>query len=204
MNAFMALQCECVPETLPTLCAFVRLFNTVYYLMSLQVVFSFESLPTGGADERPRVCVYKLMSLKVHFGFESLLTERALESCIFPFLMAQQVVLKCFCIPKFSLALVAGKRSLFFMSVHVLHQMKLPVKDLVTDVTYKDLSFLLDFSFLCVLAVSVFGLCVVSRGTILCSVQINREKVTTHVQSNRTTKANTGGVKCNRRKYFDT
>lgn len=134
-------------------------------------MFSFESFPAGGADERPRVCVYELMSLEVHFCFECLLTERALEGRVFPLLVAQQVVLKSFRIPEFSRALVAGERPLFFVSVHVLYQVKLTVKALVTDVACKDLPFLLDFSFLFVLAVSVFGLfCGVSRRTILCSV----------------------------------
>lgn len=63
MNTSVALQRERVPEALPALRALVRLFNSVYNLMSLQVALSFEGLPTGGAGEGPRVCVNNLMSL---------------------------------------------------------------------------------------------------------------------------------------------
>lgn len=88
MDAFMALQGEGIPETLPALQAFVRLFNAVDELMGLQVMFSFKALSACGADERPNVCVYKLMSLQAHFCFERLLTELALEGRVPNFLMS--------------------------------------------------------------------------------------------------------------------
>lgn len=154
VNAFVTQQRERVPETLPALGALVRPFHGVHDLVCLQVAFSFEALPAGGAHERPRVRVHELMSLQVHVCFERLLAELAGEGGELPLLVPQQVVLKARCVPEFSWALVTGETRLFFVSVHVLHQMKLPVEALVTDVTHKDVSFLRDFCFLCV---RVFG-----------------------------------------------
>ena len=155
----------------------MRLFNRVYDLVSLQVVFRFEGLPTGGADERPCFCVHELVSLQVHLCFERLLTQLALERSVLPLLVPQQVVLKRGRVSEFSRALVAGERPLFFVSVHVFHQMKLPVEALVTDITYKELPFLPHFCFLCALAFSVFGFCRICCGTILCSNQTGEIKV---------------------------
>lgn len=135
--------------------------------MSLEVALSFEALPTGGADERPRVCVYKLVSLQAHFCFKRLLAELAREGSKLSLLVPQQVELKSRRIPEFSRALVAGERPLFFVSVHVLHQMKLPVEALVADVAHKNLPFPPDSCFLRALAASVFGFCRVCCCTIV-------------------------------------
>ena len=157
----------------------MRLLRGVNQQMSLQVVFGFEALPTGGAEERPLVCVHKLVCLQVHFGFERPLTDVAPEGSVLLLLMAQQVELERCRVPELSGTLAAGERPLFFVSVHVLHQMKLPAEALVTDVAYKHPPFLLDLCFLCVLAISVFVHC----GTILCSVCTDKMNIRTHVQS---------------------
>lgn len=114
--------------------------------------------------------MYNLMSLQVHFCFERLVTDLALKGRMLLLLVPQQVVLKRRCIPELSRTLIAGKKFLFFVSVHVLQQMELPVEALVTDGAHKDLFCLPDFCFLCVLAVCVFGFCCVCCGRILCSI----------------------------------
>jgi len=77
-------------------------------------------------------------------------------------------------IPEFSGALVTGKKPPFFVRIHVLHQVKLPVEALVTDLTCKHLPFTPDFCFLSVLPVHIFGF---GSGAILCCVYI-REEIT--------------------------
>lgn len=103
----------------------------------------------------------------MHFCFEGLVTDLAFKGRVLLLLVPQQVVLKSRSIPEFSRTLVAGKKSLSFVSFHVLQQMKLPVEGLVTEVAHKDLFCLPDF--LCVLAVSVSRFCRVCCGIILCS-----------------------------------
>ncbi len=93
------------------------------------------------------------MTLQGHFSFECPLTVLALEGSVLPLLVPQQVVLKTLCVPEFSRALVAGKKFLFFVSVHVPSQTKLPVKALVADIAYKGLLFPPDVCFLHVSAV---------------------------------------------------
>lgn len=66
VSSSVTLQGDGVPETLPTLRAFVRLLHRVDHLVSLQVALCFEGLPTGGAHERPEVGVNNLMSLQIH------------------------------------------------------------------------------------------------------------------------------------------
>lgn len=169
MNTSVAVQRERIPETLPALGALVRLFNSVHDLMSSQAAFSFEAFITGGADERPCVRVHDLMSLQMHFCFERLVTELTLEGSVFLLLVPQQVILERRCVPESSWALVASQRRLFFVSVHVLQQMKLPVEAFVTDVTHKNI-FLPDHCILCVLAGSVCRRCRVCGGRILSEV----------------------------------
>lgn len=141
VDAPVALQADGVPEALPTLGAFVRLFNPVHGLVSLQVAFGFEGLPAGGAAERPCVRVHELVSLQAHFGFESLLAELALEGRVFLLLVSQRVALEGFCAPESSGALVAGVRPPFSVGAHVLHQVKPTVKTLLTNFTSKLLRF---------------------------------------------------------------
>lgn len=169
VNASVALQRERVPEALAALRALVQLFDGVHDLVSLQVVFSFEGLPAGGAGERPRVRVHELMGLQVHFSFERLLAELALEGSVLPLFVPQQVVLERRGVPEFPRALVAGERPLIFVSVHVLHQVKLPVEALVTDVAHKHLPSPPD---VCASAGSVSGFCRVCRAAVLCRGKI--------------------------------
>lgn len=98
------------------------------------------------------------MRLQPHFCFELLLAELALVAGILLLFVSQQVVLKSRCVPELSRALVAGKRPLLFVDVHVLHQVEESVKSLVTDVTHKDSAFLQNLCFQTLLALGVFGL----------------------------------------------
>lgn len=103
----------------------------------------------------------------MHFCFEYLVAKLALEHCVFLLFVSQQVVLKRRCSPKFSRTLVAGKKLLFFVSVDVLQQVKLPVEALVTHFTYKQFFWLLGLCFLHVLAVEILGFC---GGRLLCDI----------------------------------
>lgn len=105
----------------------------------------------------------------MHFCFECLVTNLAIKGRVLLLLVPQQVVLKRRSSPELSRTLLTGEKSLFFVSFHMLQQMKLPVEGLVTDVAHKDLFCLPGFSFLCVLAVRLCGFCHVCCGIFLCS-----------------------------------
>lgn len=103
----------------------------------------------------------------MHFCFECLVTKLALEHCVFLLLVLQQVVLKGCCSPKFSRTLVAGQKLLFFVSVDVLQQVKLPAEALVTHFTYKEFFWLLGHCFLHVLTIEILEFC---GGRLLCDI----------------------------------
>lgn len=141
VDAPVAPQADGVTEALPALGAVVRLLHQVHDPVSLQVAFGFEGLLAGGTAERPRVRVHELVSLQARFGFERLLADLAPEGRVFLLLVSQRVELEGFCAPELSGALVAGERPPLSVGVHVLQQVNVTVKTLLTDFTNKRLRF---------------------------------------------------------------